>query len=104
MDALLGNWNNGDANNNREDKGADWISDSPIWLKIDDDGCDNNANRHDHVAQSVAISSTDIDISLIWCLRVAVSMVAFTVSMAFSLFMIVVVTTQMVMSFTLMKN
>ena len=104
MDALLGNWNNGDAYNNREDKGADWISDSPFWLKIDDDGCDNNTNRHDHVAQSVAISSTDIDISLIWCLRVAVSMVAFTVSMAFSLFMIVVVTTQMVMSLTLMKN
>lgn len=104
VDALLGDWNDGNANDNREDEGTDWISDLPCWLEIDGGRSNNDTDGHDHVAQGVAISSTDVDIALILC-RVRMAMVVTFMSVVMALFsMIVVVTAQMVMSLSLMKN
>ena len=112
MDALLGDWSNGDDDNNREDKGANWIGDFPLWLKIDDGSGNDNTNRHDHVAHGVTKSSTHIDVIIIFMrflfgllvpMVVTTSLMMMIVIMAF-FSMIVVVTAQMVMSLSLMKN
>lgn len=125
--AIGKNWLAGQAHNNGEEKGAEWVSIFRPWMLFDgpyinDYRCDTYTNTQKHITQSMQICCLNINIFLLFSCSSSLWLIHFFVIMSVLLFsslflylfwwtMIVSVTVSMItmimiviMSWTLMKN
>ena len=60
--------------NDREEVGAKGVGHPERWEEVDDSGCDNDTDGHEHVAKDVQEGSIDVDVALMLVVVVMVAM------------------------------
>lgn len=97
-DAVLENWDSGEAHDNREEVSADGIGSSKFVVKIDDDSSDNDTNTHQHITKYVQESALNVDVvSTLVGLALFVAIVVMSVSVIVVMFVTMFMIMGMVM-------
>ena len=66
MEAIQENGDSGKQHKEWEQERADWVSDRPFWLNLDDDGSRDYTDGLNHISQDVDDSRPDVQVFLLF--------------------------------------